>query len=174
MPAPVSLRVVCLVSLLLASATLGAQTTYRWIDPATGRTVLSDLPPPAGAKRVDRSSPSLGDEAPPTQALPYAVRQASEKFPVVLYTNPGCTTCKQARSLLDGRGVPFVEKELGTAEELADAGRQLGGEIRLPSISVGRQNVKGFTPTTWNELLDAAGYPASAPYRAKPTGEAAQ
>lgn len=119
MPAPDSLRVVCLVSLLLASATLGAQTTYRWIDPATGRTVLSDLPPPAGAKRVDRSSPSFGDEAPPTQALPYAVRQASEKFPVVLYTNPGCTTCKQARSLLDGRGVPFVEKELGTAEELA-------------------------------------------------------
>ena len=105
---------------------------------------------------------------------PYAVRQASEKFPVVLYTNPGCTTCKQARSLLDGRGGPFVEKELGTAEELADAGRQLGGEIRLPSISVGRQNVKGFTPTAWNELLDAAGYPASAPYRVKPTGEAAQ
>lgn len=174
MPVSVSLTLVAVVGLLLASSSASAQSTYRWIDPASGRTVFSDVPPPAGVKQFERSSPALGDDVPPTQGLPYALRQASEKFPVVLYTSSGCTTCKLARSLLDGRGVPFVEKELTTAEELADASRQLGGEIRLPSISVGRQNVREFTPAAWNELLDAAGYPATAPYRAKPVGEAAQ
>ena len=66
--------------------------------------------------------------------------------------------------------MPFSEKVLTTEEDLAELGRQLGGEVLLPSIGVGRQSSKGFTPTAWNELLDAAGYPATAAYRAKPSG----
>ena len=37
------------VVLALAVGTATAQT-YKWIDPATGRTVFSDRPPPAGVK----------------------------------------------------------------------------------------------------------------------------
>ena len=157
--------------LLLITGTVSAQTTYRWIDPKSGGTIISDLPPPPGARQVMKYSSTTGVDE---QQLPYAVRQASEKFPVVLYTSAGCVTCKQARTLLNGRGVPFSEKVLNSEEELAELGRQLGGgEALLPSISVGRQNMRGFAPAAWNELLDAAGYPANAPYRAKPSGRSA-
>ena len=33
--------------LLLITGTVSAQTTYRWIDPKSGGTIISDLPPPA-------------------------------------------------------------------------------------------------------------------------------
>ncbi len=151
---------------LLITGTASAETTYRWIDPKSGGTIISDLPPPPGARQVMKYSSTTGVDE---QQLPYAVRQASEKFPVVLYTSTGCVTCKQARSLLNGRGVPFTEKMLASEEEIAELGRQLGGESLLPSISVGRQSARGFAPATWNELLDAAGYPANTPQRVKPS-----
>ena len=151
--------------ILMVATAANAQTTYRWLDPKTGSTVISDLPPPPGARQVSKTdTPPVGNEA----QIPYALRQASEKFPVVLYTSAGCVTCKQARTLLDGRGVPFSEKVLKSEAELAELGRQLGGEPALPSVSVGRQGARGFVPTVWNELLDAAGSPTSAPYRARP------
>jgi glutaredoxin len=154
-----------LAALLLASPAVSEQTTYRWIDPNTGRTVISDLPPPPGVKQVTKYTKTIGGgERQPS----YAVRQAIEKFPVVLYTSAGCgDPCKQARALLNGRGVPFSEKVLESEDDLTDLGRQLGGEAQLPSITVGRQSARGFEPVAWNELLDAATYPATAPYRAR-------
>ncbi|SBT05722.1 Glutaredoxin [Candidatus Accumulibacter aalborgensis] len=152
--------------LLLATTAVSAQTTFRWIDPATGGTVISDMPPPPGAKQVMRYTASPAATEP---QIPYAVRQASEKFPVVLYTTLGCPLCKPARDLLNGRGVPFSEKVLNSEEDRAEVGRQIGGEVLLPSVSVGRQNVRGFSTAAWNELLDAAGYPAALPSRRKPS-----
>ncbi|HOL64043.1 MAG TPA: glutaredoxin domain-containing protein [Accumulibacter sp.] len=157
------------VSVCMADA--WAQSTYRWVDPKTGSTVISDKPPPPGVKKVDKAnwSSSDNDNAP----LPYALRQLSEKFPVILYVRSGCPAyCKQARALLNERGVPFTEKVIASEEELGELGKQLGGELQLPSIRVGRQSSSGFAADTWNSLLDAAGYPVKAPYGVKrpPTG----
>lgn len=159
-----------MVAIVLASTPACSQTTYRWIDPKTGSTVISDQAPPPGAKRATQSaassspSPSEGE----AQALPYASRRASEKFPVVLYTSAGCTVCSQARRLLESRAVPFVERVIKSEDELAELDKQLGGDSALPSVKVGRQSARSFVPSTWNELLDFAGYPAAAPYRQKP------
>ncbi|EXI76455.1 MAG TPA: glutaredoxin family protein [Candidatus Accumulibacter phosphatis] len=146
--------------LLLASAGATAQTTtYRWLDPNSGGTVISDMPPPPGARNITRytTTGSSADEPP----LPYAVRQASEKYPVVLYTDERCGRyCQEARDLLKQRDVPFTEKILRTDEELAELGRLLGREAAVPSVSIGRQHVRGFDAATWNSLLDAATYPA--------------
>jgi glutaredoxin len=162
------LTVVVLAS-SLASTVAGAQTTtYSWIDPKTGVTVISDQPPPPGAKQIlKRESGDGGSE----RQVPYATRQAAEKFPVVLYTSATCTDiCKQARDLLNGRGVPFSEKMLASQEEINDLEKQLGSAASVPSIIVGRQNFKGFESGAWNNLLDLAGYPKSAAYGSKPSG----
>ena len=172
MHATTALRFACLASALLATTAVSAQTTYRWIDPRNGVTVISDLPPPPGTRGVTVSEVASGADE--EQRLPYAIRQASAKFPVVLYTSENCGSCQQARALLNGRGVPFSEKLLTNQEELTALGRQLGGEGVLPSISVGRQSAAGFAASTWNELLDFAGYPASAPYGFRPAGPPAE
>jgi len=148
-----------------------AQSTYRWVDPKTGGTVISDKPPPPGVKKVDKANWGANDNDNPP--LPYALRQLSEKFPVILYVRSGCPTyCQQARALLNERGVPFTEKVIASEEEMSELCKQLGGEPQLPSIRVGRQSSSGFAADTWNSLLDAAGYPVKAPYGVKrpPTG----
>ncbi len=162
------LRFVVLGVALLTASIAGAQTTYRWVDKATKQTVYSDQPPPPGTQGVVKIG---GDDRGNEQPLPYATRQAAEKFPVTLYTAADCLeSCNQSRELLNSRGIPFTEKMLKTDQETVELGKKLGGEAFIPSLFVGQQSFKGFESSAWNNLLDLAGYPKSAPYGARPSG----
>jgi glutaredoxin len=155
----------------LAAAAASAQPTYRWID-KDGLSVFSDQAPPPGARQIVRMNANTRGDEPP---LSYATRQAVEKFPVTLYSAPYCVdACKQARSLLNGRGIPFAEVVLTSHDELAELARKLGSEAGVPSLFVGQQHLIGLETGAWNTLLDLAGYPKSAPYGAKPSGALAQ
>ena len=161
------MRLAPFVAALLAATLAGAQTTYRWIDKASGKTVFSDQPPPPGASRVVKQAGAQPGDEP---QLPYATRQAAAKFPVTLYTTASCAeACQQARDLLKARGVPFTEKQLKSEAEFAELTRLLGSEAGFPSLSVGRQSLRGLADDAWNELLDLAGYPKSARYGAQPS-----
>jgi hypothetical protein len=138
-PTRVAGALAALAALLLASPAVSAETTYRWIDPNTGGTVISDLPPPPGARQVTKYTTTIGGGE--RQPLPYAVRQASEKFPVVLYTSAGCgDPCKQARALLNGRGVPFSPRKCSTARRNLpnSAGNSAGKPSYPASASAGK------------------------------------
>jgi glutaredoxin len=155
-----ALRFLVLAAALFASALAGAQTTYRWVD-ASGQTVFSDQPPPSGARQVVKlNSEVRGDE----QQLSYATRQAAEKFPVALYTATNCSEmCTRARDFLKERAIPHAEKVITSEAEIAELSKILGSPASVPSLIVGRQNVKGFETGAWDNLLDLAGYPKSAP-----------
>ena len=163
------MKAVLAILLLALTLSVQAQTTYRWVDPATGRTVFSDQPPPPNARQASkREQPDTGDE----RQMPYATRMAAEKFPVVFYTSADCIEqCRLGRNLLNGRGIPFQEKMVQPGspdhEELK---RLSGGEAAVPFLVVGRQNYKGFEAEAWNNLLDLAGYPKSAGFGARPSG----
>lgn len=145
-----------LISLLFALSA-SAQTTYRWIDPTTGHTIISDLPPAAGIKYTKEGGST---SQPSEKQLPYAVQQAAAKFPVILYVAPNCQTpCERANELLNQRGVPFEKIEFQSNEEAASLQEELGEKFLIPAIRVGRQLFGGFNASQWNNLLDLAGYP---------------
>lgn len=165
---PKRLLVLVCVTLLSVSAASAQSYTYRWTDKTTGQAVYSDKPPPPGATQVVKIS---GDGRADDKQVPYATRQAADKFPVTLYTSANCVNeCKTARDLLNSRGIPFNEKMLNTQEDISELTKRLGSEAAVPSISVGQQNFKGFDAGAWNNLLDLAGYPKTAAYGAKPSG----
>ena len=158
------MRAFILLAFALLSATAFGETTYRWIDPATGKTMITDTPPPGKAQRTGKIT-SPDDESGPQS---YAVMRAAANFPVTLYTTPDCTTdCKNARDLLNRRGVPFTEKLIKTTEQLNEL-KALVGDAFVPSLKVGNQSSKGFLEENYNQLLDLAGYPKTAPYGSKP------
>ena len=167
------LHVILLAAALSASTLAAAQTTYRWVDQKTGQTVFSDQPPPPGTPGVVKLGSESREAAP---QVPYATRQAAEKYPVTLYTAASCAdACTQARALLNQRGVPFTEKMLNTEEEQAEFAKQMGSkDIMVPSLVVGQQRFRGLESGAWNNLLDLAGYPKSAPFGAKPSGAFAE
>ena len=166
------IHIAFLSAFLLVSSLATAQTTYRWVDKATGQTVYSDQPPPPGASKVIIVGAGQKDDQ---AQVPYATRQAAQKYPVTLFTAATCIDeCKQARDFLNSRGIPFSEKMLSTQEERDELTRRLGSEAVVPSFAVGQESVRGFEPGAWTNLLDLAGYPKSAPYGARKSGAFAQ
>jgi len=159
------MRTLLCLAMLLAAAAAHAQT-YRWIDPATGRTMITDTPPPGSVKKVDRTKANGGESGPES----FATRQAMEKYPVILYTSADCTTdCKNARDLLNKRGVPFSEKMVLKPEDFEEL-KALVGDAFIPTLKVGKQAFRGFQAESYQNLLDLAGYPTSAPIGSKPSG----
>ena len=158
------MRHLLILCLALSSAAALAQA-YRWVDPS-GRTVISDTPPPGRTHSVAKT----GADKENTDGLPYAVKKAAENFPVTLYTSADCVgQCKDARNLLNLRGVPFTEKMVQTPEDF-DELKKLVGDAYVPALKVGKQSFRGFEASAYNNLLDLAGYPQTAAYGAKPSG----
>ncbi len=157
------MRYLLMLCLIVAGSPALAET-YKWIE--NGKTIISDTPPPGRAKAQVKT-----DEAgEPGDNLPFATKRAAEAFPVTLYTSADCVAdCKQARELLNGRGVPFTEKMVQKQEDI-DELKQLVGDAAVPTVKVGTQTVRGFDATAYGHLLDLAGYPKTAPYGSKPSG----
>ena len=151
------------MSIVIHSAQAGE--LYRWTD-AKGNVYYGDVPP-ADATQVEVMTYSAAPT--PSEALSYEMRRAQQNFPVTLYVADNCGEyCSQARSLLSKRGIPFSEKMLITQEEI-DAFKVLSGSDSTPTLSVGRNFLKGFQAEQWHSELDFAGYPKTAPYRASGT-----
>lgn len=141
---------------LLAAPLASAQGVYRIVGP-DGKVTYSDQPPPAAtnARPVGGATPSAGSAAP---ALPAEARQAVGRYPVTLYTGADCAPCDSGRSFLSARGIPFAEKTVNSSEDVA-AFKRLSGATSLPLLTVGGQQLKGYSATEWGQYLDAAGYP---------------
>ena len=150
---------------LLGLATLGvlgpsdarAQQIYRYVGP-DGRMTFSDKPPLDPNARATAASlvPQSGGTG--SGAFPFELRQAATRYPVMLYTGPGCAPCSAGRAMLSSRGIPFAEKTVSTNEDI-DALKRIAGVATLPVLSVGTQQLKGYSEVEWTQFLDAAGYP---------------
>lgn len=142
---------------LVGCAAAMSQTVYRVVGP-DGRVTFSDQPPVAApASGVTAAAPGGGSGA-AGAALPYELRQVANRYPVTLYTGPDCVPCGSGRALLNGRGVPFAEKTVTTNDDIA-ALKRLSGETALPFLTIGGQQLRGYSDTEWGQFLDAAGYP---------------
>lgn len=145
-------------AMLLLAGPSQAQTIYRLVGP-DGKVTYSDKPPAASANASATSGSSRSQSA-DGAALPFELRQISSRFPVTLYTSDNCAPCNSGRTLLSRRGVPFTEKTVNTAED-AGALQRISGESSLPFLTIGGQQIKGYSDAEWTQFIDAAGYPSS-------------
>ncbi|MBT9465218.1 glutaredoxin domain-containing protein [Hydrogenophaga sp.] len=155
----------------LVSVSALAQGVYRIVGP-DGRVSYSDQPPPAtNARPATGAAGAAGGGA--NASLPFELRQVSNRYPVTLYTSSECAPCNSGRNLLNARGIPYAEKTISTNED-AEALKRLSGQASLPFLTIGSQQIKGYSDSEWTQFLDAAGYPKqsalpSAYRRAAPT-----
>lgn len=147
-------------ALALVAGVAGAQV-YRIIGP-DGRVTYSDQPPPADAKGQARPGPAVagGQGGSGTASLPYELRQVTARYPVTFYSGPECAPCGSARVFLNARGIPFTEKTVSTQDDVS-ALQRLSGNVNLPFLTIGGQQLSGYSEAEWTQFLDAAGYPRS-------------
>lgn len=148
-----------LIALSLLGLVLSAQAqgVYRIVGP-DGKVTFSDQAPPANTSAQPVGSATRGSAASANAQLPFELRQIVNRFPVTLYAGPDCAPCNSGRSLLESRGIPFTEKTVTTAND-AEALKRLSGDSSLPLLTVGSQQIKGYSSTEWSRYLDVAGYP---------------
>jgi glutaredoxin len=141
----------------LCAASAQAQQMYRWTD-EQGRTHITDTPPPASAKGVQKKSAASAKAAEPQ--APFELAQAQRDFPVVLYTSPPCKQpCDEARAALNQRGVPFREVQVWDEDSQEQLRKVAGNTEEVPVLTVGRSVQKGFLQDAYDALLDSARYP---------------
>ncbi len=141
-----------------------ALAQYKIVD-TNGRVTYTDMLRPADAASAQPMrgfATNAGNAGTLEQQMinwPSELRDAAKRFPVVLYSQPGCSPCDAGRSLLVGRGVPFTEKLVQSIADFNALAGLMGGERSLPSLSIGQQLLKGLSAADWQTYLDAAGYP---------------
>lgn len=146
------------VVLVLGLATLSAsaQGVYRIVGP-DGRVTFSDRPPTTSdARAVGSTGPASAPDS--AVQLPFQLRQVVGRYPVTLYTAKECAPCNSGRNLLNARGIPYTEKWIETPEDI-DALKRLNSDASMPFLTIGGQQIKGYSDTEWTQFLDAAGYP---------------
>ena len=148
------------ITLLLLAYNISAETLYRSID-ENGKIQYSDVPLKNAAdteKLKSVSEPAADD------TLPFETRRANAKFPVTLFVSSNCgDPCSQARDYLKKRGIPFAERNLASADEIASFKKSSGGD-QIPAMQVGTNWLIGFSEGQFGQALDTAGYPKTAPY----------
>jgi glutaredoxin len=152
-PRSTALRALCIAGLLAVGP---AHALYKVVGP-DGKVTYTDRPPPQAQGRVVPVG-KAGAEAAPEAALPFALRELNARFPVVLYATAECAPCDRGRELLRQRGIPYRER-LATSEADRAAWLRMVGSPEAPALTVGAQSLHGFSPASWNETLDVAGYP---------------
>ena len=141
---------------MLTHGAAQAQTLYRIVGP-DGRITFSDKPPVAASKVTPLSAESK-DTGASGATLPYELRQVAAKYPVTLFTSKECMPCDEGRTLLRSRGIPFSEKTVNSNDD-AESLKRLADTNSLPLLTVGSQQIKGYSATEWTQYLSAAGYP---------------
>lgn len=151
-----SMKRAWLTVILLALGLGVAHAQYKYIG-SNGEVTYSDIPPPPSARDVQAKNFSSASQA---ATLPFDLRQATSRFPVTIYTSDACPACDLARTYLKGRGIPYAEKTVTTAEDV-DVLKKYVKDPILPYITVGSQKMTSFTEASLGSLLDDAGYPAT-------------
>ena len=140
---------------------VGAQQMYRWTD-EKGRVHITDTPPPAAAKGVQKQRASSAPAAAPAEGVQqdsYDLQLAMKEYPVSLYTSPMCKEpCQRARDHLNRRGVPFREIQVWDTDSNEQL-KRISGSNQVPTVTVGASVQKGYEVSAFDELLDSARYP---------------
>jgi glutaredoxin len=139
--------------------TMSQAQVYRIVG-ADGKVTFSDKPPAQTTAKASGTSMSAAAVGGGSAALPFELRQVASKYPVTLYVGDNCGPCGGGRSMLTSRGIPFVEKTVNTNEDV-QALQRVSGEASLPFLTIGSQQIKGFSDSEWSQFLNAAGYPPS-------------
>ena len=142
--------------LALAALCLPAHALYKVVGP-DGKVTYTDRPPSTSDAKVTPLSATASSLA-PQDGLPFELRPVVSRYPVTLYVTADCPPCDEGRKMLRQRGIPFTEKLVTTAEE-GHALQRLTGSRDAPTLMIGAQPLRGFSATSWNAYLDAAGYP---------------
>ena len=74
---------------------------------------------------------------------------------VKVYTTPTCPWCRQAKGLLESKGVPYEEVDVTKDRTLVDDLQAVSGQLGVPVVTDGKTVVIGFDKARLEQLVAA-------------------
>lgn len=151
-----------IIAVALSLFSIGAQAKdYYRVTQADGSVMYTDIKPSSGqAILIDpmTGAPREGVTEINVNILPTPVRNAYKGYPVTLYSSSDCAGCANARTLLEGRGIPYMEYTVTTTRDM-DEFKSRTSASSFPTVTIGSKVLMGYSEKDWNDYLNAAGYP---------------
>jgi glutaredoxin len=91
----------------------------------------------------------------PADATP-AQLVSTSAVSVTLYGASWCPACRQTRSWLDQKGIPYVDKDIDESMVARQTLRQLNPSGTIPVVDVDGQVILGFSPPGIERAIRAA------------------
>ena len=146
-------RVICTMASLTASLCVPAVTVVECLEKDGSTSFRDNCPPEMSVK----STKKLRGTQAPVEETGNLVANPS---PVVLFTAPNCEACDLVREQLNGRSVPFTEKDSSQDRDIqAELTAVTGGALTVPTITIGEYKFTGYSRNDLKSALDDAGYP---------------
>ena len=144
-----------LLLLALFSTHANAVKLYKWVD-AEGKVSYQDQPPPSGQAFEEKSFTEQGTS---TGVNPDVSRsRAIREKPIVLYVADNCESCDMVRTILEMNDAPFEQIAVDSDIEKQDELKKIAGSIRVPTVTIGGQEVKQLDRKRIEDALRQNGY----------------
>lgn len=146
-------RVICTMATLLAPMCVAAVTVVECLEKDGSTSFRDNCPPEMSVKSTKqlRTAKATGEGS---------ANVAVGQPPVILFSAPDCEACQLVRELLNGRSVPFTEKDSSQDRDIqAELAAVTGGPLAVPTITIGDYKYSGYSRADLKSALDDAGYP---------------
>jgi len=145
--------VVCSVLICFIPLTSAAVTVVECVD-AQGNSSYRDACPPGMSVKSTKRLPSERKEVTRSAAA------VAEESPVVFFSAPNCEACDLVRTQLQGRDVPFSEKDASEDPAIqTELAAVTGGPLTVPIVTVGVRKLTGYNENELDSALNEVGYP---------------
>lgn len=145
---------------LLLSVNAQALKLYKWVNDE-GRVSYQDHPPPETDDYEERNINIQGANLEKDDN--FAMSEAAEATPVILYAVTKCESCDLMRLFLEHHQVPFTEKNVQGDQDVQNELVELVGALRVPLLKVGDKTVDGYSRSAMADLLKSFNYPIEFP-----------
>jgi len=145
-----------LLGFIMSSHT-AALTIVECVD-GEGNTSYRDSCPP---EMSEKSKKEFRGE--PEPEIPPSAAEVASTHPVTLFVAPNCNACDLVRNLLQGREIPFAEKDASEDPEIqAELSEVTEGPLVVPTLTIGDIKITDYDKIKLETALSSVGFPESA------------
>ena len=145
---------------------LAIMLALAWVLPAHALTIVECVDRDGNSSFRDICPPEMTLKATrefrgePEPEVPPSAEEIARDNPVTLFVAPNCNACDLVRNLLQGRNIPFAEKDASDDPQVqAELSTITEGPLVVPTVTIGEIKLTDYNKAEIESALSSVGFP---------------